>query len=459
MPARIYVVNRYCSDDPVAGAALTFGGDPVTAQSPRTGPNGWATIAMDTFADGEYVLKITPAHTSQLPVGPEVAENLAANVTRMFRSLDVRIVVKKGQAVSAAATAGQEENGAVVGLSPLNIQLQPIFFKGLGEYSIARKPEGISLIVIHQTAGSTSVHGSLSWFKSRDENGKVRGSPHYLVSADAKPQVIKISRDGYPAGHAGGTLSAWGGNANADMFSIGIENSHAAKTLWPRAQVDRLIRLLEQLVKAYPTISRHRIVGHTDVLSIDRDCPGLEFDWALLEREGLGMVPRSGSVSLDLAYGGFFRLEPTGKLQQGNNDTRRVWGNSKDSKGNPKIWPANPAGAVFAGSNIGGVANIAGQDVGNSVRNVTEAVVATLVQGQTPVTVSGAPIRELQTDLRDIGYNVMPDGDYGKNTKHAVEMFQKHFFAGSRRGLVAEGSNSRGSVDAVTAEYIKRVRP
>ncbi|MBL8816550.1 MAG: hypothetical protein JNL58_11015 [Planctomyces sp.] len=69
----------------------------------------------------------------------------------------------------------------------------------------------------------------------------------------------------------------------------------------------------------YPSISRHRIVGHTDVTLNDRDCPGLAFDWTLLEREGLGMVPRSGSVSLDVAYGMFFRLEPKGKLQLGDN--------------------------------------------------------------------------------------------------------------------------------------------
>ena len=39
MPARIHVVNRYCDNDYVAGAAVTFDDDLVTAKSPRTGAN------------------------------------------------------------------------------------------------------------------------------------------------------------------------------------------------------------------------------------------------------------------------------------------------------------------------------------------------------------------------------------------------------------------------------------
>jgi N-acetyl-anhydromuramyl-L-alanine amidase AmpD len=378
----------------------------------------------------------------------------------MFRSLELSVVVRQGRIESVVLGAGQEENGWVgAGLNPIRVQLQPIFFKGLGEYQGARKPEDISLIVIHQTAGGGSVHGSLSEFiRINPATGKPVGSPHYIVSAEAKPQVVKISRDNHPAGHAGGNLTSWDGKANVDMFSIGIENSHKTGTPWPRPQIDRLIRLLEQLLRAYPSISRQRIVGHSDVLwERDRECPGLDFDWVLLEKQGLGIVPRSGAVSLDLAYGGFFRLEPQGHLQQGNNDGKRLWGEVKDRKKGPQPWAASPAAAAVIGSLAGGMASLAGQNRGASVRNLTEGAVATLAQGQITTTVLGAPIRELQIDLRDMGYAVAVDGDYGPGTTLAVGRFQKHFFSGSRRGLIPEAT--RGKVDRVTAEYIKRVRP
>jgi N-acetyl-anhydromuramyl-L-alanine amidase AmpD len=70
--------------------------------------------------------------------------------------------------------------------------------------------------------------------------------------------------------------------------------------------------------------------------------------------------------------------------------------------------------------------------------------------------VTGAPIAELQTDLRDIGYLVDVSGHYNVQTLRAVQMFQQHFFAGSRRNLLND--NDRKKVNQVTAEFIKQVR-
>ena len=69
---------------------------------------------------------------------------------------------------------------------------------------------------------------------------------------------------------------------------------------------------------------------------------------------------------------------------------------------------------------------------------------------------TGAPIAELQTDLRDIGYFVAVDGRYNMRTIRAVQMFQQHFFAGSRRNLIND--KDRKKVNQVTAEFIKQVR-
>jgi N-acetyl-anhydromuramyl-L-alanine amidase AmpD len=247
------------------------------------------------------------------------------------------------------------------------------------------------------------------------------GAAHYLVSAEARPKVIKIVQDNGVAGHIAPSAdqSWWGGKNDVDRFSIGIETSHKAGTPWPDAQIGRLMGLLEQLLHAYPSIKRHRIVGHNDVLLFGHDCPGLEFDWPMLEKFGLGMVPKNGSFSAEIAYGGFFNLRPSGALRLGDRDDKRVWGG-----GAP--WPAQPASGPPAGA---------------------------------PQTISGEPIKELQTDLREIGYFTPVDGQLGPKTQFALHMFQRHFFAGSRHGLMTDAQLKKREVDRITAEFIKNVRP
>jgi N-acetylmuramoyl-L-alanine amidase len=415
----VHIENRYCSDEYVVGAAITFDGAKPTASSPLTKPGGNAQIDTAHLADGQHVMNITPANTSDLPVGPQVAENLPSGVERTYRSLDVDITVKNGKITAVSVPAGRQENGrAGPGTNPVMVFLQPIFFHGSGDLTKAglrgsRKYEDISVIVIHQTAlrsGETTrdVHGTLATFRAA-------GSPHYLVTGEAQPQVIKIVPDNHVAGHAGMSpgQSSWHGKTDVDTFSIGIEDTHKTNTAWPKAQIDRLIRLLKDLRKAYPSIPARGIVGHSDVLLIERDCPGFDFDWVLLEKEGLGMIPRTGAAAPDL-YGGFFQVQANGQLQRNDRDDKRVWGGGKP-------WPITPA------TNAG------------------------------PTTVIGNPIKELQTDLRDIGYTVDANGLFDDRTQFAVRAFQQHFFAGSRRALVAD--KARGKVDRVTAEFIKAVRP
>ena len=48
------------------------------------------------------------------------------------------------------------------------------------------------------------------------------------------------------------------------------------------------------------------------------------------------------------------------------------------------------------------------------------------------------------------------NGHYNMQTLRAVQMFQQHFFAGSRRNLLND--NDRKKVNQVTAEFIKQVR-
>ncbi len=438
MPATIHIVNRYVNSDNVAGAAVVFDGAAIDAKSPRTRANGQVTVATETLSDGNHVMNIVPDHTSADPVGPAVAEGLGKTVTRMYRSLDVNVTVSKGKITTVTLPPAQASNGAVLaGVNPVRVQLQPIYFRSQWQNESFRTVSGITLIVVHQTAEAADIGATLKYFTDSDKSmtDPTKAKPtsaHYVISPEAFPQAVKVVQDTSQSWHT--NPSFWRGKTSLNDFSIGIELSHKTHTPWPDKQIDCLIALIGRLRKAYPTIPADGVVGHSDVVLKDnsrvlrtRDCPGFEFDWVRLESEGLGLVPRGGSANLDM-YGGFFRLAtaPHNSLIAGDSDGSRTWGGKK--------WPA-PAPAPAAGA--------------------PPPPPGAPPAKPAPDTVTGTPITELQTDLRDIGYSVGVDGDYGEQTFTAVEMFQQHFFAGSRQS----SAHKRQQVNQLTAEFIKRVRP
>lgn len=424
MPATIQIVNRYVNSDNVAGAAVVFDGAAIDNHSPRTRANGQVVVATESLSDGDHVMHIVPDPTSTALVGPAVAEGLSVAVRRMFRSLDVNVAVLHGRITTLSVPQAQALNGTVLaGTNPVRVQLQPIYHRSPFQNPNDRKGIDITLIVLHHTSQAANIGGTLEWYN----NPQSQTSAHYVISAEAVPQVVKVVQDTGRAWQAGHNTS-WQGNTGVNHFSIGIELSHKTGTPFPDAQIDTLLDLIDRLRAGYPTIPAEGIVGHMDVLLENsspilagRDCPGFDFDWVLLEGRGLGLIPSGASANLDM-YGGFFRLAtaPHNSFVSGDSDASRTWGGVK--------WPA-PAPPPAAGPPPPKPA---------------------------PPTVTGAPIAELQTDLRDIGYSVAVDGHYNMRTLRAVQMFQQHFFAGSRRNLIDE--KDRRKVNQVTAEFIKQVR-
>jgi N-acetyl-anhydromuramyl-L-alanine amidase AmpD len=424
MPMTFQIRNRYMHYEYVVGAAVTFDDETVTAKTPRSRVYGYVTVQPELLKDGEHMMHIIPSPTSDQPVGPAVAEGLAENVTRIYRSLSFKVQVQKGKLTSYTVPLQLADNGTVEGPpTSMNVKLQPVYFRSPWQTPSGRKTEEIKHIVIHQTASDANMSGTLKTMTAsfKELKGEV-GSANYVISADASPQIVKVVQDNGKAWHLG-KHGYWGGDKDIVGNSIGIEMSHKTGTPWPEKQIATLLKFLNVLLKTYPSIKPERIVGHSDALTtgeyvlVDRDCPGMDFDWPVLEKEGLGVVPRRGSASLDTAYGGFFQLNPDGSLFSLNNDKSRRWGK--------QTWPTPPA--------IGSPAP------------------------DGPPTVTGNPIQELQTDLRDIGYSVDVNGVYDPKTVQAVFMFQKHFFAGSRRGL--RKTDRDAQVGRATAEMIKRVRP
>lgn len=398
-PLHIKVRNRLKHTDNISGATVSVsstaaGGSSATG---TTNASGIATLNLTGLTVGPFTLRVTPAHTTTDPVGPDIARTPPAPA-RIFRSLAAAVSLSMGRIATATVAPGQSSNGAVaVGSNPnLIVDLQPVWIASPNKHSRGSKP--LDLIVVHHTAGPL-IGPAINTFLSSSEGT----SAHYVIDTDG--QIVKMVRDEESAHQAG--VSFWSGVNGVNDNSIGIEIVNRSGA-YPAAQYAALLGLLDRLLAAHTGINRRRIVGHSDiahnghfVLGRKSSDPGLEFEWTRLEARNLGMVPLIGP--LPLMYGGFFTAVPAGSFRKGDNDSHHRFGGS------------------------------------------------TTVAG-----VTGTPVQEIQEDLRDIGYSVgTPDGDFGRTTEAAVEMFQEHFFSGPRK----RGTTPDGRVDQDTAVMIKRVRP
>ena len=107
-----------------------------------------------------------------------------------------------------------------------------------------------------------------------------RVSAHALIRrAGAIVQYVPF---GQRAWHAG--VSAYQGRLACNDFSVGIELEGTDDIPYTDAQYERLAALIQALLRAYPTLSRDRIVGHSDVASGRKTDPGPVFDWERLRR-------------------------------------------------------------------------------------------------------------------------------------------------------------------------------
>jgi N-acetylmuramoyl-L-alanine amidase len=253
----------------------------------------------------------------------------------------------------------------------------------------------VNTVIVHHTAAN--VNASVATFMS--EKG-----PHYMIDTDG--QVVKFVQDTRRSFHAG--WSNWMGSPDVNQFSIGIEIINTNEP-YAEAQYTSLLDLLRRLMQALRDIDSWNIVGHNDIATHDgshtgqlgrkSSDPGLRFEWSRLEARQLGMLMAIGPPSPSI-YVGLFTSIADLSLREGDNDKTQRFG-----------------GKVRTG--------------------LTKA----------------APVKELQQDLRAIGYWVgTPDGDYGGKTVAAVRMLQEHFFAGGRGHKAPDGR-----VDARTAALIKSV--
>lgn len=147
--------------------------------------------------------------------------------------------------------------------------------------------ENISLLVIHNISlppgqfGGGFVQPFFAGQLDPDQHpyfaliASMRVSAHFLIERDGSLFQFVSCLD--RAWHAG--ASRFGGRADCNDYSIGVELEGADTTPYTPAQYATLIDLTRALQEAYPAITPHRITGHEFIAPGRKTDPGPAFDW------------------------------------------------------------------------------------------------------------------------------------------------------------------------------------
>jgi N-acetylmuramoyl-L-alanine amidase len=170
-----------------------------------------------------------------------------------------------------------------------------VFLLALGATACAHNPlatwvpspnhnaRGALVIVIHATQ-QDSVQASLDTLRSSNAQGRV--SAHYLIGRDG--HVYQLVSESRRAWHAGG--GSWGNITDLNSASIGIELDNDGASVFPPAQLDALVKLLEDLCTRLD-IPRRQVIAHADLAPTRKTDPGVHFPWRALAKAGVGRWP------------------------------------------------------------------------------------------------------------------------------------------------------------------------
>jgi N-acetyl-anhydromuramoyl-L-alanine amidase len=154
------------------------------------------------------------------------------------------------------------------------------------------RPDGVSpdLIVVHGISLPPGEFGgpwierlflnTLPWdehpyFKQIEG---LKASSHLLVRRDG--ELVQFVSFNQRAWHAG--VSSYQGRERCNDFSIGVELEGVDGSAYEPIQYRKLAEVINALCDAYPTLSRERIAGHSDIAPGRKTDPGIAFDWPRL---------------------------------------------------------------------------------------------------------------------------------------------------------------------------------
>lgn len=105
-----------------------------------------------------------------------------------------------------------------------------------------------------------------------------RVSAHVLVKRDGSiTQYVPFAQRAWHAG-----ASEYCGRHNCNDFSIGVELEGTDDLPYESRQYATLAALIGALLACYPTLSRERLAGHSDIAPGRKTDPGRAFDWPRL---------------------------------------------------------------------------------------------------------------------------------------------------------------------------------
>ncbi len=113
------------------------------------------------------------------------------------------------------------------------------------------------------------------------EIGDQKVSAHVLIRRDG--EVIQFVPFNQRAWHAG--ESFYEGKEECNDFSIGVELEGTDDQDYEKEQYAVLATLIDSLRIVYPSVSKHRIVGHSDIAPHRKTDPGPVFNWERLKKE------------------------------------------------------------------------------------------------------------------------------------------------------------------------------
>ncbi len=162
-----------------------------------------------------------------------------------------------------------------------------------------------NFVIIHHT-GSDAAERALRTLTSAQS----RVSAHYLIGRDGT--IYQLADERARAWHAG--ESYWGGNADLNSSSLGIELDNNGEEPYTEAQIGALLELLGDIKRRYG-IPAANFLGHGDVAPRRKTDPNHHFPWRRLAVRGFGLWCDASGIETPAA------LDPVLALQAFGYDT------------------------------------------------------------------------------------------------------------------------------------------
>jgi N-acetylmuramoyl-L-alanine amidase len=147
-------------------------------------------------------------------------------------------------------------------------------------------------VIIHHTSSDTSARAIRIL---TDSSSKV--SAHYVIEREGR--LFQLVDERARAWHAGD--SWWGGNADLNSSSIGIELVNSGEEPFAEPQISTLLSLLAELRQRY-RIPVANYLGHGDIAPGRKVDPSRYFPWQRLAGQGFGLwceAPPAAAPGLD----------------------------------------------------------------------------------------------------------------------------------------------------------------